>query len=73
VRDFKPEIPVDVEKIVTKMMARKPDDRFATAADVAAALQSHARQTPASFDFSEVLTQRSEEARQRVNLLRQRR
>jgi hypothetical protein len=73
VRDIKPEIPVDVEKIVTKMMARKPDDRFATAADAAAALQSHARQTPASFDFSEVLTQRSEEARQRVNLLRQRR
>ena len=28
------------------MMARKPDDRFATAADVAAALQSHARQAP---------------------------
>jgi hypothetical protein len=73
VRDFKPEIPVEVEKIVTRMMARKPDDRFATASEVAAALQPHARQAPASFDFAEVLTQRSEEARQRVNLLRQRR
>jgi pSer/pThr/pTyr-binding forkhead associated (FHA) protein len=73
VREFKPDIPSALEKIVAKMMARKPDDRYATAAEVAEVLQPHARRDSASFDFSEVLAQRSEEARQRVNLLRQRR
>jgi serine/threonine-protein kinase len=73
IRDFKAEIPPQVEQIVAKMMARKPNDRFATATDVADALQPHARRDAAAFDFSEVLAQRSEEARQRVNLLRQRR
>lgn len=73
VRQLKPEVPAAVEQIVAKMMARKPDDRFATAADVAKALEPHARRDSAAFDFSEVLAQRSEEARQRVNLLRQRR
>jgi hypothetical protein len=73
VREFKPDIPAALEKIVAKMMARKPDDRYATAAEVAEVLQPHARRDSASFDFSAVLAQRSEEARQRVNLLRQRR
>jgi hypothetical protein len=73
IRDFKAEVPLQVEQIVAKMMARKPNDRFATAADVADALQPHARRDAAAFDFSEVLAQRSEEARQRVNMLRQRR
>ena len=35
VREIKPEVPAAVEQIVAKMMARKPDDRYATAADVA--------------------------------------
>jgi Protein kinase domain/FHA domain len=73
VRELKPEVPEAVEQIVVRMMARKPEDRYATAADVVEALKPHARRDAASFDFSEVLAQRSEEARQRVNLLRQRR
>ena len=73
VREIKPEIPTAVEEIVARMMARKPEDRYATAADVAEALQPHARRDAAAFDFSEVLAQRAEEARQRINLLRQRR
>jgi serine/threonine-protein kinase len=73
VREIKPEIPIDVEEIVAKMMARKLSERFATAAEVLAALQPHARRDSASFDFAQILAQRSAEARQRVNLLRQRR
>ncbi len=73
VRELKPEVPEAVEQIVIKMMARKPEDRFPTAAAVVEALQPHARRDSASFNFGEVLAQRSEEARQRVNLLRQRR
>jgi hypothetical protein len=55
------------------MMARKVSERYATAAEVLAALQPHARRDSAAFDFSQILAQRSAEARQRVNLLRQRR
>jgi hypothetical protein len=72
VREIKPDIPVAIEEIVARMMARKPEDRYATAADVAAALQPHARREAAAFNFSEVLAQRAEEAKQRVKLLRQR-
>jgi hypothetical protein len=73
VREVKPEVPVAVEEIVAKMMARKVSERYATAAEVLAALQPHARRDSAAFDFSQILAQRSAEARQRVNLLRQRR
>lgn len=73
VRSLKPDVPAAVEAIVAKMMARKPDDRYPSAADVAAALSPHARSSAAPFDFSQVLAQRSEEARQRINALRQRR
>ncbi len=73
IREIKPEVPAAVEEIVTKMMARKTSERYATAAQVLAALQPHARRDSASFDFTQILAQRSAEARQRVNLLRQRR
>jgi hypothetical protein len=73
VREIKPEVPAAVEEIVTKMMARKTSERYATAAQVLTALQPHARRDSASFDFTQILAQRSAEARQRVNLLRQRR
>jgi hypothetical protein len=73
IREIKPEVPVAVEAIVAKMMARKTSERYATAAQVLAALQPHARRDSASFDFTQILAQRSAEARQRVNLLRQRR
>jgi Protein kinase domain/FHA domain len=73
IRQIKPDIPQVIEDIVVKMMARKPSDRFATAGEVVAALKPHARRDPAPFDFTQVLAQRSAEARQRINLLRQRR
>ena len=71
-RELKPEVPEAVEQIVAKMMARKPEDRYPTAAAVTESLQPHSRRDSASFNFGEVLAQRSEEARQRVTLLRQR-
>jgi hypothetical protein len=73
VREIKPEIPIAVEEVVARMMARDVKDRYKTAAEVLTALQPHARREPASFDFSQILAQRSAEARQRVNFLRQRR
>jgi serine/threonine-protein kinase len=73
IHELKPEVPSAVEEIVLKMMVRKPGERFATALDVARALEPHARREPAAFDFAQILTQRTAEARQRVRLLRQRR
>jgi serine/threonine-protein kinase len=73
IREIKPEVPLAVEEIVARMMSRKVSERYATAAEVLAALQPHARRDSAAFDFSQILAQRSAEARQRVNLLRQRR
>ena len=40
IRELKPEVPEAVEKIVAKMMARKAEDRYATAADVAEGAQT---------------------------------
>jgi hypothetical protein len=73
VREIKPEVPVAVEEIVAKMMARRKEDRYASAAGVLAALQPHARRDSASFDFAQVLSQRSAEARHRVAMLCRRR
>ena len=39
VRDIRPEVPEGVTEVVAKMMAKNPDDRYHTPADVMAALQ----------------------------------
>ena len=72
VSELKPEVPLPVQEILAKMMSRKPSDRYATAAEVAAALKPHARLSPAPFDFAKMLTQRAVEARQRIVHLRRR-
>jgi serine/threonine protein kinase len=38
VREIRPDVPAEVEAIVVKMMAKKPEDRYQTPADVMAAL-----------------------------------
>ena len=72
VREIKPEVPAAVEEIVTQddgpqdlgtLMRPRPKSPTA--------LQPHARRDSASFDFTQILAQRSAEARQRVNMLRQ--
>jgi WD40 repeat protein/predicted Ser/Thr protein kinase len=40
-RDVRPEVPMELARVVAKMMAKKPEDRFQTAAEVAAALKPH--------------------------------
>jgi hypothetical protein len=44
-RDVRPEIPEGLARVVAKMMAKKPEDRYQTAAEVAAALKPHAGNT----------------------------
>jgi len=66
VRDLVPEIPVDVARIVAKMLAKNPDERYQTAAEVAAALEPWSRAEPLEFDFKEILTERTQNALDRV-------
>src|SRR5262249_6080067 len=40
VRASRPEVPAAVDRVVARMMARKPSDRFQTPAEVATALQA---------------------------------
>jgi serine/threonine-protein kinase len=39
VRDARPEVPVEVDEMIARAMARTPENRFATAADLVAALR----------------------------------
>ena len=43
IRNIRPEVPVELAEVLARMMAKKPADRFATPAEVAAALKPFAR------------------------------
>ncbi len=60
-----PEVPLAISDVVAKMMARDPDDRFQTAAEVAEALEPFSEQKTVKFDFRKLITIRARLARQR--------
>ncbi len=64
------DVPQGVINLVAKMMAKKPEDRFQTAGEVAEALKPYAKQQPIPFDFQRILLARAREAskRMRANL-----
>ncbi|MDB5388637.1 MAG: pknB 10 [Planctomycetaceae bacterium] len=66
VRKFVPNLPPQLVVILNKMVAKRPEDRFETAAELAAALAPFARLKPIEFDFSEILKLRALEARKRL-------
>ncbi len=66
VRDLVPATPDGVDRIVARMLAKKPQDRFASAAEVAAALEEWSESTPLEFDFSKVLNERKKHARDKM-------
>lgn len=49
--DIVPSIPAPVGEIVARMLAKNPDDRFATAEDVARELSLWSKTSPVEFDF----------------------
>ena len=61
-----PDIPRPVADIVMKMLAKKPEDRFQTAAEVAQALDKWSKSEPVEFDFPEILAERTQNALDRV-------
>lgn len=58
-------VPEEVIAIVEKMMAKRPEDRFQTMAEIVSALTPFARRQPVDFDFPKVLGWRAREARRR--------
>lgn len=60
-----PKLSQEVITIVEKMMAKKPEDRFQSMAEVAAALKPLAKRKPVEFRFNKVVSQRVREAKSR--------
>lgn len=63
-------VPVEVAEVVEKMMAKRPEDRYQTMADVVKALTPFIKRQPVEFDFPKVLAWRAKEARRRFAGLR---
>ena len=64
--DIVPAIPPPVGEIVAKMLAKKPEDRFATSAEVVEALAVWSTMTPVKFDFKSILTERNKAAEEKL-------
>ena len=60
-----PAVPADVAGVLQKMMARDPQDRFASAAEVAEVLEPLSERRKVSFDFRRLVTIRAKQARER--------
>lgn len=64
--DIVPAIPRPVGEIVAKMLAKKPEDRFATAAEVVEALSVWSTTAPVEFDFKKILAERNKSAEEKL-------
>jgi serine/threonine protein kinase len=66
VREHVKTIPQGVADVVAKMLAKKPDDRYATAAEAAAALAEFAKAGPVSINFDVILADRKQQAQKKL-------
>lgn len=66
VRELVPEIPQGVADIVAKMLAKKPEHRYATAALAASDLAKWSKSEPVEFDLQQILAERNQHAMDRV-------
>ncbi len=71
-REIAKEVSEELAAIVEKMMAKRPEDRYQTMAEVAEALTPFIRRQPVEFDFPKVLAWRAKEARRRFAAQRKR-
>lgn len=63
-----PNISEKIVAIVDKMMAKKPEDRFQTMDEVAAALKPFAKRKPVEFRFNKIVSQRVQQAKARNSI-----
>lgn len=66
VRKLVDEVPPELDAIIQRMMARRPEDRFATAAEVAKALGPFCERKRFHFDFRKILKARQKLIRKKI-------
>lgn len=66
IRKLVPDLPPKLVAVLSKMVAKNPDDRFATAKELSQALAPFAQLKAIEFDFGEILKLRAIEARKRL-------
>ncbi|MBM4075115.1 MAG: serine/threonine protein kinase, partial [Planctomycetes bacterium] len=64
--DLNPSIPSDVGKIVLRMLAKDPNERFGSAGEVAEALSKWSRPQKIEFDVESILAERRKQAEVRL-------
>lgn len=67
IRKYAPEVPEKLAAVIKKMMAKDPNDRYATAADVAKALEPFSQTRPIEVDVKKILARRVTRARHRYS------
>ncbi len=65
-REYAPSIPLAVSEIVDKMLKVNPNERFASAEDVAEALSTWAQPGPVAFDYPAILAERKKGVEKRL-------
>lgn len=68
IRQLKPDVPVEVEQIVQRLLEKDPNQRYSTAREVALVLKPFAKAKRVNFDFQQILDRRASIARQREKL-----
>lgn len=63
--EIAPDVPGEMVTVIERMMSKRPDDRFATMAEVAEALAPFAERTAVDFDYPKILAWRAKQARHR--------
>jgi serine/threonine protein kinase len=61
--ELKPDIPAEIGAIVAKMLAKKPDERYQSMAELIRVLKPFARRKNIPFDFRELVTLRAKQAK----------
>lgn len=70
VREKVPDVPPELAKVLAKMVAKLPEERYASAEEVSRALAPFCERQPIEFDFAELLKVRANEARKRLQAAR---
>jgi len=73
IQELAPDVPDRLARILERMMAKRPDDRYPSMAAVRQALEPMAQRRPVSFDLTRILADRIAIARRRVQLEHERR
>jgi serine/threonine protein kinase len=66
IREISPSVPEKVDLFVRKMMAKRPENRFATANELIQHLEPLAERRDVEFDFPSILRWRSRQAKRRA-------